>query len=266
MVGVPGDERWNTSPPSLALVMLTLWLVGLALLLRPWVLRRKRGRLVAGANRVVLTVFLWHVSAVALAAMVLYPLGFPEPNIGTAAWWALRPVWMALLVPPLVLLVVLFRRFELHPQPDLEGDTEGTLVRYVAAGIAVVSIGLGVLGFGVTGFNRIAQNLGEGVLGFDLNPLQNVLHLVLGLVVLWSAYREARLALGCSALLSLSFLTVGLIGIADGIEILGMNSATAVLHVVLGALGLGLVGLVARPNLGLGPPRRYPPPGRAGRI
>ena len=192
MVGVPGDERWNTSPPSLALVMLTVWLVGLALLARPCVLRRKRGRLVREANRVVLTVFLWHVSAVALTAMVLYPLGFPEPGTGTAAWWALRPVWMVLLVPSLVLLVIVFRRFEFHPQPDMEVPTDVASVRYVAAGIAVVSIGLGVLGFGVTGFNRIASDLGEGVLGFDLNPLQNVVHLVLGLGLLTAVYVRGR--------------------------------------------------------------------------
>jgi hypothetical protein len=250
MVGVPGDERWNTSPPSFALVTLTLWLVGLALLLRPWVLARAEAQpsLVARANRVVLTVFLWHVSAVALAAMVLYPLGFPEPETGTAAWWALRPVWLIMLVPPLVLLVLLFRRFEVHPQTDLEGVSDESAVRYVAAGIAVVSIGLGILGFGVTGFNRIAQDLGEGVLGFDLNPLQNILHLVLGLMVLWSAYQTDRLALAWSSVLSLSFLAVGVGGIADGIAILGMNSATAVLHVVLGALGLGLVGWAGPQN------------------
>jgi fucose 4-O-acetylase-like acetyltransferase len=50
LVGVPGDERWNTNPPSLALVALTCWLIGLALLAReplqrsarrwqPWIAR-----------------------------------------------------------------------------------------------------------------------------------------------------------------------------------------------------------------------------------
>ncbi len=241
MVGVPGDERWNTNPPSLALVMLTVWLVGLALLARPWVLRQGRSRLVAGANRVVLTVFLWHVSAVALAAMVLYPLGFPEPDTGTAAWWALRPVWMALLVPPLALLVVLFQRFEVHPQPEDEAVAEATSVHYVAAGIAVVSIGLGVLGFGVTGFNRMAQDLGEGVLGFDLNPLQNVVHLVLGLGLLAAVYVWGRGALFSAVGVAAWFLGLGLLGINDGIAVLGMNPATAWLHLVLGLLGLTLL-------------------------
>ena len=107
------------------------------------------------------------------------------------------------------------------------------------------SLGLGILGFGVTGFNRVATDLGEGVLAFDLNPLQNVLHLLLGLAALWSAYRVRTLALAAASVLSLSFLAVGLFGISDGIEVLGMNSATAVLHVVLGVIGAAFVGWAA---------------------
>lgn len=244
MVGVPGEERWNTNPPSLALVMLTVWLVGLALLVRPRALAwaATRSEFLAGTNRVVLTVFLWHVSAVAIAGAVVYPLGFPQPETATAAWWALRPIWIAALVPPMLLLVAAFRRFEIHPEPAGFAMQDAPLVRHVAAGSAVVSIGLGVLGFGVTGFNRIAADLGESVLDFNLNPLQNVAHLVLGIAVLWSAYQGVRVAVATTTVLAASFLVVGLLGSSEGIAILGMNSATAWLHVALGAVGLALLG------------------------
>lgn len=244
MVGVPGDERWNTNPPSLALVMLTLWLVGLALLLRPSILAwsAPRLRVAANANGVVLTGFLWHVSAVAFAAVVLYPLGFPQPDTGAAGWWALRPVWVAALVLPMSLLVAAFRRFEVHPKPTGAEVPGGSSVRYAAAGIAALSSGLGVLGFGVTGFNRIAADLGEEVLGFELNPLQNVAHLALGLLVLRSVFRGTRIAAVSAVAAVTMFLAFGLLGISDGMSLLGMNPATAMLHVVLGVIGVLVVG------------------------
>jgi hypothetical protein len=160
-------------------------------------------------------------------------------------------MWIAALVPVMGLLIVAFRRFEIHPEPADAADLSVGPVRYVAAGIGVVSIGLGILGFGVTGFNLIATDLGENVLGFNLNPLQNVAHLVLGLAVLWSAYRSLRVALATATALAASFLVVGLLGSSDGIALLGMNCATAWLHVALGAIGLALLGF----SLGSAPSR-----------
>ena len=81
---------------------------------------------------------------------------------------------------------------------------------------------------------------GETVLAFSTNPLQNVLHLAVGLGVLWRMFEAARVVLtaaGASAL----YLVIGLAGWSDGIGILAMNPATATLHVVLGSLGVALV-------------------------
>jgi hypothetical protein len=48
MVGLPGDRVSNMSPPSLCIVALTVWLVGLAMLVRPtvthWLRRPAPGR------------------------------------------------------------------------------------------------------------------------------------------------------------------------------------------------------------------------------
>lgn len=246
MVGVPGDERWNTNPPSLALVMLTLWLVGLALLLRPAVLPTlatgEWSNRIAPLNSVILTVFLWHVSAISLTASIIYPLGFPRPETGTAAWWALRPVWLLALLPVLVALVATFRRFEVHPGPREFTSAGAHTTRHVGAGLGVVSLGLGILGFGVTGFDRIASALGEDVLGFETNPLQNVLHLVLGLTLLMAVYGTAGRARLATTMIAVTYLAIGLVGRSSGIEVLGMNPATGVLHIVVGGVALALLG------------------------
>jgi hypothetical protein len=90
--------------------------LGVILLLNPAlasVLQRKRlWKVVVAANTVIMTVFLWHMTAL-LAALTLFETArlpiYPEP---TAAWWTQRPLW--LLVPGALLaaLVALFARAE----------------------------------------------------------------------------------------------------------------------------------------------------------
>jgi hypothetical protein len=53
-----------------------------------------------------MTVYLWHMAPVVVAAVAFYPTGLlPQPPIGSAAWWGLRAVWvvvLAALFTPLV--------------------------------------------------------------------------------------------------------------------------------------------------------------------
>ncbi len=238
MVGVPGDERWNTNPPSLALVMLTIWLVGLALLLRPLVNSDtpKRHRWLEIVHSRILTVFLWHVSALAVAAAFLYGVGLSRPDTGTGAWWAQRPIWLVASAGALWAIVGVFARFEVHPKPaSLSGYADAGL-----AALGVVAVGFGILGLGETGFNRFAEPLGEGLLGFSLNPLTNLAHLLLGLVALRAAFGAGRKTAGAAgALVAVSFVAMGLVGLGGSATFLGTNEATASLQ-----LGVGVVGSV----------------------
>jgi fucose 4-O-acetylase-like acetyltransferase len=244
MIGVPGENRWNTNPPSLPLVALMIWLIGLALLARPrirsWALRKRR--LVQRLNSITLTLYLWHVGALTITAAVVYPLGFPRSDTGSALWWATRPIWLGVLVPFLLLLVSGFRRFEVHQVPQMIPRFPDHRARHVAAGIGVVSLALGILGFGVTGFDHVATEFGESVLAFSMNPLQNILHVAIGLGVLWAAYLPVSVALG-AATASVLYLLLGAAGWSTGIMLLAMNPATARLHTVVGLLGLGLLTL-----------------------
>ena len=108
MVGLPGERVSNMSPPSLCIVALTVWLAGLAMLIRPavtrWLRRPRPWTVVVTAGSALMTVFLWHLTALVLAVLALHPLGLTDLTPGTALWWALRPVWVlagaALLLPP----------------------------------------------------------------------------------------------------------------------------------------------------------------------
>lgn len=242
MVGVPGEERWNTNPPSLAIVMVTAWLVGLALLARPvimsWLEKPGPSWLIGSLNRVPLTMYLWHVTAVTVAASIIFPLGFPRSETGTTEWWVFRPLWMATLIVILVVLVRVFRRFEIHPGPREEPPRDDLPVRRAASGFAVVSLGLGLLGFGTTGFDRILSEAGESILAFTTNPAQNVLHMIVGLSVLQSVFDRRPGVRSATILGAVLYVGLGIVGLSGGINLLAMNSATAVLHIGVGAAGL----------------------------
>ena len=145
MVGV-GGGRSNTFPPSLALVALGVWQFGLAMLLRPavdrWLDRPRAWAAVVAANGMAMTVFLWHLTALLIVAAVALPGGLlPAPAVGTAAWWAWRPVWLVAPAVALVPLVWLFARVELRrvqvPAPG--AVRAGVAAVLVAAGLAVLA-------------------------------------------------------------------------------------------------------------------------------
>lgn len=139
------EARSNTFPPSLALVALATWQFGAVLALRGgvdrWLDRPRAWAAVVGANRVAMTVYLWHLTAMVVVAGLVLPRGWmPQPPAGSAAWWAWRPLWVAALVVALVPLVALFARVELAkaaPRPQ-------SAVRAGLAAVAVMA-GMGVL-------------------------------------------------------------------------------------------------------------------------
>ena len=99
MVGVPGAEVQNTSPPTVALLALAVAHTGLVLLLagplRRWLVRRRVWMAVIAVNGVIMTLYLWHMVPVLVVALALYPTGvMPQPEIGSASWFAWRPVWV----------------------------------------------------------------------------------------------------------------------------------------------------------------------------
>lgn len=119
MVGVPGEAMSNMSPPSVAILALTALQLGLVLLARPAATRalhasRRLWTAVIAVNASIMTVFLWHLTALAVGATVLLagPLPFPQPDVATGLWWATRLPWLATMAAVLGGVVVLAGRGE----------------------------------------------------------------------------------------------------------------------------------------------------------
>lgn len=149
MINVPGERLHNMSPPSLALLAVASAQLGLALLLREraerWLHHRRPWTLVVGINSVILTIFLWHITAAILATAALHALGLlPTPPVGSAAWLAWRIPWLLILSLFLAALVAMFGQIEIH-----RSQPSGTLLNHprlrlllTLAGVASVTYGL----------------------------------------------------------------------------------------------------------------------------
>lgn len=116
MVGVDVEPVSNMSPPSFAILALATWQTGAAMLLRERVTRWLEGarpwQAVVVVNSMVMTLFLWHLTALVLAILLLHPIGLGGETTTSPRWWVERPVWIA--APALVLapLLLAFRRWE----------------------------------------------------------------------------------------------------------------------------------------------------------
>ncbi|MFF4894233.1 acyltransferase family protein [Micromonospora chersina] len=132
LLNVPGERLDNAAPPSLALLAAAAAQLGLILLLRGpaqrWLRRPRPWQAVIAVNAVVLTVFLWHLTAAVLLVGLLDALGvLPTPPVGTAAWYAWRIPWLLALAVVLAALVAVFGPIEARTRrpPDTGPAREG---------------------------------------------------------------------------------------------------------------------------------------------
>lgn len=111
--------RWTVltiDAPTLPLVAASVWLVGLALLLRRpaerLLSRSRRWRLVSRTNSAAMPVYLWHMTAYLVVAAALDRLGagFVYGTRPDAAWWWGRPVIVVLSAVVLLGILAAQRR------------------------------------------------------------------------------------------------------------------------------------------------------------
>jgi fucose 4-O-acetylase-like acetyltransferase len=191
MVGLPG-ERSNMSPPTVCIVALAVWQLGLVMLARArvsaWLARRGPWTAVIAVGSMAMTLYLWHLSVMAVLYGLVLAVDGPLPNPGTGAWWATRPLWLAVLAALLAPLALALSRFERSRRPaGSAARPRETLAGQVAAVLGVVLVTLGLLGFVASGFTPLLDPDGSPLLVLRVDPLQNVVHLVVGAALLEAA-------------------------------------------------------------------------------
>jgi hypothetical protein len=124
-------------------------------------------------------------------------------------------------------------------------DTLASSARILALVLAVTFVAVGVVGFFITGFDNVAGQTDEHLLFFEINPLHNVVHLLLGIVGL-VLFRTTRGALTYGYLTAIGYggaFIYGLIAMDKSWDVLSINTADNILHLALAAVGVVLVGL-----------------------
>jgi hypothetical protein len=147
MVGLDTAEVTNSYPPRVTLAFLGLFQAGLVLVLEPMLQRaasrRRSWTFVVGISALIMTLYLWHLTAMVIAIGISLALdGFGlgiEPL--TTGWWLSRPLWFGVLGLLTICLMLVFGRFE---RPGRDPRPAPPWWRPVVA-VLMVCAGLGFL-------------------------------------------------------------------------------------------------------------------------
>jgi hypothetical protein len=116
LLGTDVERITNTNPPTAMMLSMAVWSIGAVMLARPvlngWLQRASVWKAVILGNTIVMTLFLWHMTAFLLAVLALWPFGLGQQGDTTVSWWIERPVWELVPAVFLVGLVAVFGRFE----------------------------------------------------------------------------------------------------------------------------------------------------------
>jgi len=147
---VTGTERMsNVSPPTLLLALHCTWMscvfVAAAGAIRRWAARPRVWRAVAVGNGGAMTLYLWHIPAIAVATFSLHAVGLDAYDVDAPGFWgvlALRAVVFA------VVMAIAFRLLaplEHRPLPWWDTPARATGARSTVAGALVCAAGVALL-------------------------------------------------------------------------------------------------------------------------
>jgi fucose 4-O-acetylase-like acetyltransferase len=116
LLGTDAEPISNAYPPTIPFMAMAFWSIGLVMLLRDratrWLQREGPWKFTVLVNSVIMTLFLWHMTAYLSAILLLWPLGLGHTDATQLRWWLERPIWIA--VPGAILLgiIAVFGRYE----------------------------------------------------------------------------------------------------------------------------------------------------------
>lgn len=158
---VTGAERLsNVSPPTLLLALHCTWMscvfVAASGAIRRWAARPRVWQIVAVGNGGAMTLYLWHIPSIAVAAFALHAVGLDAYDVHAPGFWgrlALRAVVFA------VVMTAAFRLLsplEQHRLPWWDGPVRSSGAGSVAAGALVCGAGVALVWLAKSGLSGVA--------------------------------------------------------------------------------------------------------------
>jgi surface polysaccharide O-acyltransferase-like enzyme len=147
---VTGTEQVsNVSPPTLLLALQCTWMsfvfVAAESAIRRWAAQPRVWYVVAMGNGGAMTLYLWHIPAIAVAAFSLHAVGLDAYDVDTPGFWArlaLRAVVFAIVM---AVMFYVFSPLEHRPLPWWDTQAQATGVRSTAAGALMCIAGIALV-------------------------------------------------------------------------------------------------------------------------
>lgn len=143
MIGLPGQDMSNMLPPSVCVIAVAVLQLGIAMAVRPALApllqRRRFWFVVAAVNRSVMTIFLWHLTAITMVTGIVLLAGWTLVEPGTGTWWWHKVLWLAAASAVTLIIVALLSPIETR----MSGTGSSHAVGWSsAAGIVLVALGM----------------------------------------------------------------------------------------------------------------------------
>jgi hypothetical protein len=147
---VTGTERMsNVSPPTLLLALHCTWMsfafVATASAIRRWAARPRVWQAVAVGNGGAMTLYLWHIPAIAVAAFTLNAFGLDAYDVHAQGFWAHLALRAIVFAAVMAVAFRLLSPLEHRRLPWWDAPAAARGLRATAAGVLVCMAGVAVL-------------------------------------------------------------------------------------------------------------------------
>lgn len=113
-----------------------------------------------------------------------------------------------------------------------------------------VYVAVGLIGFALTGFDGFAATEGPNLILFEINPLHNIVHVLVGVGLLAGAAAGEQVARQITGLVGAVYALVGIAGffiIGTAANILALNVADNLLHLATATAAFAVLGAARKP-------------------
>ncbi|AEV75202.1 hypothetical protein MycrhN_4721 [Mycolicibacterium rhodesiae NBB3] len=165
---VTGTERIsNVSPPTLLLALHCTWMsclfVAAAGAIRRWAQRPRVWYVVATGNGGAMTLYLWHIPAIAVATFTLHAVGLDAYDVDAPHFWAMLALRAVVFAIVMFAMFVLLSPLEHRRLPWWDAPPAAPGARSTAAGVLIVVAGVALV---LLAKNGLGDVQGVVTLGF----------------------------------------------------------------------------------------------------
>jgi surface polysaccharide O-acyltransferase-like enzyme len=146
LVVTGAEQMSNVSPPTLLLALHCTWVscvfVAAAGAIRRWAARPRVWRVVAVGNGGAMTLYLWHIPAIAIAMFSLHAVGLDAYDVHAPGFWGLLALRALVFAVVMAVAFRLLSPLEHRPLPWWDAQARATGARSTAAGVLVCVAGV----------------------------------------------------------------------------------------------------------------------------